>query len=86
MLLSGDTTQMTELSATFLRAASDVSTLVATLTGPVHATTWTGPAAERFRAQWDTEFAPTLHRLEEALTDNATVVTQRLTALEQASA
>lgn len=86
MLLSGDTTQMTELAGTFVRAAGDVAALVATLDAPVHATTWTGPAAERFRTQWDTEFAPTLRRLEEALSTNATVVSQRLAALEQASA
>ena len=86
MLLSGNTQEMQSLATTFHGAAADVQSLLARLTGPVHGTTWTGPAAERFRTQWDAEFSPMLVKLEEALTTNATIVTQRMTALEQASA
>lgn len=86
MLLSGNTSEMLTLSSTFNGAAADVQALLARLTGPVHATTWTGPAADRFRTQWDAEFAPMLRKLEEALTTNGTIVSQRIQALEQASA
>lgn len=86
MLLSGNTAEMATLSTTFNGAATDIDTLIGRLTAPVHGTTWTGPAADRFRTQWDGEFAPMLGRLKEALTTNATVVQQRMAALEQASA
>ena len=86
MLLSGDTAQMDTLHQTFMHASDEIQTLVGTLTGPVQSTTWTGPAAERFRSQWNDEFSPMLHRLQEALQTNGAIVQQRRTALEQASA
>lgn len=86
MLLSGDTAQMDTLYATFLNASEEINTLVGTLNGPVTSTTWTGPAADRFRMQWVDEFAPMLVRLKQSLETNGTIVQQRRAALEQASA
>jgi len=48
------------------------------------ATTWTGPAAQKFRSEW-AQFAPTLGRLQESLADAGRAVQQRRAAIEAAT-
>lgn len=48
-------------------------------------TTWTGPAAERFRSEWSGTFVSALTRLQEALHENAAVVRNRRQAIQTAT-
>ena len=58
--------------------------LVSTIGGQVHSTWWKGPAADRFRSSWESEFAPTLRRLEAALQEASQEISRRHDALLQA--
>jgi uncharacterized protein YukE len=48
-------------------------------------TTWTGPAADRFRQEWADNFSKALRTLSEALGQNATAVQNRWQAFQAAA-
>ena len=50
----------------------------------MNSTWWKGPAADRFRTAWESEFAPTLRRLEAALQQASAEISRRHDALTQA--
>jgi uncharacterized protein YukE len=50
----------------------------------VNSTWWKGPAADRFRSAWESEFAPTMRRLEAALQQASQEINRRHEALLQA--
>ena len=66
--------------------AQAVGDLQRRITARVNTTTWTGPAAERFRTEWSSTYVGALTRLQEALQENATVVRSRRQAIEAATA
>lgn len=76
--------QLQQLGQSFTRESQTVAQLVATIGGQVQSTWWKGPAADRFRASWESEFAPTLRRLEAALQQASQEVQRRHEALMQA--
>lgn len=76
--------QLQQLGQSFLREGQTVNQLTATISGQVNSTWWKGPAADRFRSAWESEFAPTLRRLEAALQDASREVGRRHDALTQA--
>ena len=47
-------------------------------------TVWDGPAANRFRTQWEGEFRPTLTRLQQALQEGNQEIVRRHQALHVA--
>ena len=47
-------------------------------------TWWKGPAADRFRSEWECTFAPTLRQLETALREASAEISRRHQALTQA--
>jgi uncharacterized protein YukE len=76
--------EMTTLQSTFSREAEDVTRLRSAITSQVGTTWWVGPAAERFKAQWDGEFAPMLDRLSQSLTECSQEVQRRSSAIQAA--
>jgi len=77
--------QLAELRMTFSAEAVATRELCTRIRGRVDGTTWTGPAAERFRDAWASQFEPALRNLEQALTDASSEVAQRREALVQVS-
>jgi WXG100 family type VII secretion target len=76
--------QLQGLGQSFSREAQNVAQLTATIGGQVQSTWWKGPAADRFRASWESEFAPTMRRLEAALQQASQEIARRHEALLQA--
>jgi WXG100 family type VII secretion target len=76
--------QLESLGQSFQRESGNVAQLTATISGQVQSTWWKGPAADRFRSSWESEFAPTLRRLEAALQDASREIQRRHQALMQA--
>jgi uncharacterized protein YukE len=80
-MYGADLNQLDELHRRFTAEHDSVQQLQSRITSTLASTAWTGPAAERFREAWTTEFVPTLGRLSEALTENARVVANRREAI-----
>lgn len=76
--------QLQQLGQTFSREGQSVAQLTAQIGGQVNNTWWKGPAADRFRSSWESEFAPTLRRLEAALQQASQEIARRHEALTQA--
>ena len=76
--------QLQSLGQSFLRESQSVAQLTATIGGQVQSTWWKGPAADRFRSSWESEFAPTLRRLEAALQEASQEINRRHDALSHA--
>jgi WXG100 family type VII secretion target len=76
--------QLQSLGQSFVRESQTVAQLTSTIGGQVQSTWWKGPAADRFRSQWESEFAPTLRRLEAALQQASGEINRRHEALLQA--
>jgi len=76
--------QLESLGQSFNRESQSVAQLTSTIGGQVQSTWWKGPAADRFRSEWESEFAPTLRRLEAALQQASQEIGRRHQALTQA--
>jgi len=76
--------QLESLGQSFNRESGTVAQLTSTIGGQVTSTWWKGPAADRFRSEWESEFAPTLRRLEAALQQASQEIGKRHQALTQA--
>lgn len=76
--------QLHMLGQKFSTESTQVSHLTTSIGNQVHNTWWKGPAADRFRAAWESEFAPTMRRLEAALQEASAEVGRRHTALMHA--
>jgi uncharacterized protein YukE len=81
----GNLDQMQTLDSTFTGQAQAVVDLTSRITSTLQGTSWTGPAAERFRQDWSGQFQPALQKLQQALTDNAAIVRNRRAAIETAT-
>lgn len=81
----GNLEQMQGLEHQFTSDAQVVAELQRRITAQVSNTTWTGPAAERFRSEWNGTFVGALTRLQEALHENAAVVRNRREAIHTAT-
>ena len=82
--VGGNLEQLTSLKQKFTTEASDVQRLKTQITGAIDNTWWIGPAAERFKQAWTSDFAPALGRLEQALQEAAREVGNREQALRNA--
>jgi uncharacterized protein YukE len=74
--MGGDLEQLGALREVLLRQSGAIEEL--------SGTSWHGPAAERFRAAWTSDFEPSLRRLQSALQEAGTEVGRRRDALLQA--
>jgi len=82
--IGGDLEQLVQLKAVFDREAQAVDEMTRTITGQLSATSWEGPAANRFREMWDGDFQSSLGRVRNGLQEAATEVARRLEALRHA--
>ncbi len=82
--MGGDLEQLATLRASLLQQSQVIEQLTATVRGQLGGTTWHGPAAERFRGAWASEFEPSLRRLQAALQEAGNEVGRRREALLQA--
>lgn len=75
------------LAVLFDGKVQDVKGLRQTVGGRVArgATAWEGPGADRFRAAWETEFAPALENLAVALGEAASAVRKYHANIEMAT-
>ena len=84
-MVGGNLEQLQVLEHQFSADAQEVGDLQRRITATLGNTTWTGPAADRFRQEWNGSFVGALTRLQEALADNAAVVRSRTQAIQQAT-
>lgn len=84
-MLGANPEQMRQLASTFRTEAGHVAELRTRMGASLGTTAWTGPAADRFREEWEGAFATALLRLEQALHENATTVDARLQAITTAT-
>jgi uncharacterized protein YukE len=82
--IGGDIAEMNQLRRTFDKHSKTVDTLTRDIGRHVDGAWWIGPAAERFKGQWRSEFAPTLRKLERALDEAGRHVDKRREAIERA--
>ncbi len=76
--------QMQKLNKTFTDNARTSVQLKTAIRSTLDGTWWKGPAADRFRQAWQSEFEPALQKLEAALNEAAAEVKRRHDALERA--
>lgn len=82
--IGGTIEEMQTLSGTFARESGTVAELTSTIDAQVANTWWIGPAADRFREAWQSQYKPTLAKLQQALDEAATEVRNRAIALQEA--
>ena len=82
--MGADLEQMAQLRASLLQQSQVIEQLTVQVRGQLGATTWSGPAADRLRSTWDSDFEPTLRRLQSALQEAGVEVGRRRDALLQA--
>lgn len=82
--IGGTIEQMTSMGSHFNHEAESLNALVSRITTQLNATDWEGPAARRFREQWDGEFRSVFTKVELGLRECSREVRGRATALAQA--
>lgn len=82
--IGGEVPQLRSLEKTFEREAQAVQELTTRIRGTLDSTWWKGPASDRFRDAWNSQFEPTLRKLDAALLEAAGEVHRRTEALIQA--
>ena len=80
-----DIEQVGQLAAEMDKDAGIIGDITSTLTGMLGSTEWTGPDAEQFRSQWDSEYATMLRNVSEALGAGAEACRRNAAEQEQAS-
>jgi uncharacterized protein YukE len=76
--------QLQQLQQVFQQKAAAIDELKSAIDGQVGGTWWVGPAADRFRDQWNGSFKPNLTQLQQALTEASAEVQRRHAALQAA--
>ena len=79
--MGADLEQLANLRAALLQQSQVIEQLTTTVRGQLGNTTWHGPAADRFRGAWSSEFEPSLRRLQGALQEAGMEVGRRRDAL-----
>ena len=82
--MGADLEQLATLRAALLQQSQVIEQLSATVRTQLGDTSWHGPAAERFRGAWSSDFEPSLRRLQVALQEAGMEVGRRREALMRA--
>jgi uncharacterized protein YukE len=85
-LVGADVDQMHTLARTLTNAAERLESTTATVSGSLSAVPWSGPDAERYRAQWHGESRATMRSVIAALQEAANTVSRNAAEQEKASA
>jgi WXG100 family type VII secretion target len=83
--LGGNIDQLQALQTRLQTESQTVEQLQTSLTNLVSGTTWQGPAADRFRNAWTSQYSPNLRQLSTALQELSTEVQRRREALIEVS-
>ncbi len=84
LTVGGQLDEMAQLARTLNTNGGQAQEIRSVIDRALASTTWTGPAADRFRDAW-LQFSPSLDKLHQALTEAGHEVEQRRSALEQAT-
>jgi uncharacterized protein YukE len=79
--IGGSIEEMRQLQSAFSREAATVQQLTQAVSAQVGSTWWIGPAADRFRERWGSEFRPVLLQLQEALSGSSQEIGRHAEAL-----
>lgn len=82
--IAGSLEQLEALSRQFAQQSQTVDQLTSTIRGQLNNALWQGPAADRFRNAWSSEFEPVLRKLQAGLQEAGTEVQRRKDALQTA--
>ena len=82
--LGGDVEQLARLRSTLLQQSQVIESLAAGIRQQLGDTSWHGPAADRFRGAWSSDFEPSLRRLQSALQEAGQEVGRHREALLRA--
>jgi hypothetical protein len=74
--IGGNINDLEALIRSFRQSATTVDEIVTGVARELAAADWIGPVADRFRSSWDTEFVPTLRRVEEGFREAAASLSQ----------
>jgi uncharacterized protein YukE len=84
--LGADVEQLDQLSKTFEQEAQQIAQATAKITSQVNSVWWKGPDAERFKSEWEGQYAAQLKRISEALKQVGQVVRKQASQQRQTSA
>lgn len=84
-MTGADIAQMEQLERTLSQESGAVKELQTRITNTLNSTNWTGPAAERFKQEWNENFSRALNTLSDALGQNAAAVKNRTEAFRAAA-
>jgi len=65
--------------------AQDLNGMVGDITAMLHSVVWTGPAAQRFKADWDGSFRPELQAATQSLESSAAELRRRADIQDEVS-
>lgn len=82
--VGGDLADLTQLATSLKSSGDHVVQIKATLDRAVSSAVWTGPAAQRFKGDWQ-QFAPVMTKLQHALDEAAREVDRRRDAIDRAT-
>lgn len=80
-----DVQQVRQLSTQLNQKASDIDSILSTLTNALSNTQWEGPDATQFRSDWSGQHTSSLRQVAQALRDAANKASQNASAQEQTS-
>jgi len=80
-----DVQQVRQLSSQLNQKASDIDSILSTLTNALSNTQWEGPDATQFRSDWSGQHTAALRQVGQALRDAANKASQNASAQEQTS-
>ncbi|GMV85067.1 MAG: hypothetical protein AMXMBFR80_09240 [Dehalococcoidia bacterium] len=83
--LGGDIEAMERLQGQLRQRSGEVSRLRGDLTSMISNTWWEGPAANRFKSEWQGNYSSSLQKLEQLLEELGMEVQRRKDALIQVS-
>ncbi len=80
-----DVQQVRQLSTQLSQKASDIDSILSSLTGALNNTQWEGPDATKFRNDWSGQHTSVLKQVAQALRDASQNAQQNAAQQEQAS-
>jgi len=83
--LGGDVQEMEQLQGQLKQRSGEIQQLRSGLTNMVQNTYWEGPAASRFKSEWNGQYSSSLQNLEKLLVELGDEVRRRKQALVDVS-
>jgi len=84
--LGADVEQLDQLARKFEQEAQQIAQATQQISSQVNSTWWKGPDADKFRNEWESQFASQLKKIAEALRQVGTVVRKQAQQQRQTSA